>query len=78
MKGIQMNKTENMASYITGITQVRYDLREVEDIVHGSELVRTTLNGVTNPWDLCVEYIIARENIPTWGHLWDDFIQDKT
>ena len=39
LKDIQMNKTENMASYITRITQVRDKLRAVGEIVRGSELV---------------------------------------
>ena len=42
------------------------------------ELVRTTLNGVTNPWVVFVESVVAREHMPTWDRLWDDFIQEET
>ena len=42
------------------------------------ELVRTTLNGVTNPWVVFVESVVAREHMPTWDRLWDYFIQEET
>jgi len=36
------------------------------------------LNGVTKQWDVFVKGIVARENLPKWDHLWDDFIQEET
>ena len=41
-------------------------------------MVRTTLDGVTKPWVVFVESIVAREHMPTWDCLWDDFIQEET
>ena len=69
-----MATSENVASYLSKITQVRDELGAVGENVDGSELVLTTLNGVIKPWTVFVEAIVARENKPSWDYLWDDFI----
>ena len=53
---------------------MRDELVAVGEVIPGSKLVWTTLNGVTKPWDVFVEAIVARENLPTWDRLWDDFV----
>jgi len=35
--------------------------------------VRTTLNGFTKQWDVFVGGVVAREKLPDWERLWDDF-----
>jgi hypothetical protein len=40
--------------------------------------VRTTLNRVSKQWVVFVEGIVARENLPKWERLWDDFVQEET
>ena len=42
------------------------------------ELVHITLNGVTKPWLVFVEYVVSCEHMPTWDHIWDYFIQEYT
>ena len=42
--------------------------------MHGVDLVHTTLNGVTKPWDVFMELVVAREHMPSWDRFWDDFI----
>ena len=49
LKSIKMEKSENVASYLTRITQVRGKLAAIEEVVDDSELVQTTLNGVAKP-----------------------------
>ena len=78
LKSTRMNKGENTLSYLTRITQVRDELGAVGERVVDTELVRTTLNGVTNSWSVFVESVVAREQMPTWDSLWDDFIQEET
>ena len=68
-----MNKGENMTN-LTKITQVRDELGAVGEVIHGVELVRTYLNGVTKPWVVFVESMVAREHMSSWDRLWDDFI----
>jgi hypothetical protein len=41
-------------------------------------MVRTTLNNFTKPWGPFVRGIVARETMPTWERLWDDFVQEET
>jgi hypothetical protein len=78
MKGIKMTKAENVTTYLTKITQVRDELGAVGEVVADSELVRTALNRVTKQWTVFIEGIVARENLPKWDRLWDDFIQEET
>ena len=73
-----MATSENVASYLTRITQVRDELGVIREKVEGNQLVQKTLNGATNPWVVFMEAIVARENMPTWDHIWDDFIQEET
>ena len=72
-----MNKGENMTTYFTRITQVRDELGAIREVIESAELVRTTLDGVTKPWVVFVELVVARENMSSL-RLWDDFIQDET
>jgi hypothetical protein len=57
---------------------VRDELGAVGEAIVDSELVRTTLNGVSKQWAVFVEGIVARENLPKWECLWDDFVQEET
>ena len=52
-----MATSENVASYLTRISQVRDELAAIGEKVDGSELVRTTVNGETKPWTIFVEAI---------------------
>ena len=57
---------------------MRDELAAVGEKVYGSELVKTTMNGMAKPWTVFVEAIVAKENLPSWDRLWDDFMQEKT
>ena len=74
MKSIRMPTSAIVVSCLTRITQGRDGLGAIGEKVDGSELVWTTLNGVTKPWTVFVEAIVSRENMPSWDSLWDDFI----
>ena len=78
LKSIEMAKAEGVIPYLTRISQVRDELAAVGEVIYGSKLVRTTLNGVTKPWDVFVEAIVARENLPSWDRIWDDFVKEET
>ena len=64
--------------YLTGIYQVRDDIAAIEVVVTGPELVQTTLNGVTPPWAVFVQGLVARENLLSWDRNCDDFVQEET
>jgi len=40
------------------------------------ELVREALNGFSKPWEMFVRGIVAKEHVPTWEGLWDEFLQE--
>ena len=50
LKSIKMVKGEVVVTYLTSISQVRDELATVGVVVPSAELVRTTLNGVSQPW----------------------------
>jgi hypothetical protein len=45
-----------------------------QEVVTDEEMVRTNLNGFTNPWTPFIKGIIAWETLPKFDRLWDDFI----
>ena len=47
LKSVHMGKGEGMASFLTKITQVRDELAAVGEVNGSVEMVRATLNGVT-------------------------------
>ena len=74
LKSIKMANAEGVIPYLTGISQVRDELATVGEVVPGFELVQTALNGVAKPWTVFVEAIVAKENLPSWFRIWDDFV----
>jgi hypothetical protein len=62
-----------LVTYLTKFTQIRDELTIVGETVDETKLVRTTLNGFTKQWDVFVQGVVAREKLPNWERLWDDF-----
>jgi hypothetical protein len=46
--------------------------------VDPNSMVRTALNSFTKPWGPFIRGIFAREVMPTWERMWDDFVQEET
>ena len=77
LKAIKMAKTNSAATYLTKITLVRDELAAVGETIAPTELVRIALNGLPKTWENFLDGIVARENLPDWQRLWDDFIQNE-
>eukprot|EP00253_Pinus_taeda_P023988 PITA_23988 len=77
LKAIKIAKTESATAYLTKITSVRDELTAIGEIIAPIELVRIALNGLPKTSDNFVDGIVARENLPNWERLWDDFIQNE-
>ena len=45
--------------------------------VEDGDLVRQSLNDMTNTWTMFVESIVARGSLHKWDYLWDDFTQEE-
>ena len=72
-----MAKGEGVASFLTRVAQVKDELDAVGELISDSELVWIALKGLTKEWEVFVECVVARENLPDWSRLWDDFTQEE-
>jgi hypothetical protein len=77
LRSTKMARGDSVATYLTKFTQIRDELAAVGETVDETELVRTTLNGFTKQWDVFVRGVVAREKLPDWERLWDDFTQEE-
>jgi hypothetical protein len=78
LRGIRMLEDESVTSFLGRYTQIRDELGAVGEVVDPNSMVRTTLNSFTKPWGPFVRDIVAREVMPTWERMWDDFVQEET
>ena len=74
MRSTKMAKGEGVVPYLTRLTQIRDELGAVGSKTEGEELVCIALNGFSKPWNTFVKGIVAREKLPDWQRLWDDFL----
>jgi hypothetical protein len=58
-------------------TQIRDELAAVREVVNPNSLVRQAMNSFTKSWGPFVRGIVAREVMPTWERMWDDFVQEE-
>lgn len=72
-----MSRGEPVTSYLTRVSQVKDELAAVGEVVDRAELIRVALNGFSKSWESFVRGIVARENMPSWERLWDDFVQEE-
>jgi hypothetical protein len=77
LRSTKMVKGVSMVTYLTNFTQIRDELAVVGEAVNKTELVRTTLNGFTKQWEVFVRGVVAREKLPDWERLWDDFTREE-
>ena len=76
-KAIKMKGFEGVVAYLTRVTNVRDELVAIGEIVAETKLVRTTLHGFPKSWDVFVEGIVARENLPGWDRMWSDYVHNE-
>ena len=77
LRNTKMTKGEPVTSYLTRLSQVCDELAAVGEVVASTELIRIALNGFSKSWESYVRGIVARENMPSWERLWDDFVQEE-
>jgi hypothetical protein len=77
LRGIHMLEDETVTSFLGRYTQIRDELAAVEEVVNPNSLVRQAMNSFTKPWGPFVRGIVAREVMPTWERMWNDFVQEE-
>jgi hypothetical protein len=77
LRGIQMLENESVTSFLGRYTQIRDELAVVGEVVNPNSLVRQAMNSFTKLWGPFVRGIVAREVMPTWERMWDDFVQEE-
>jgi hypothetical protein len=73
-----MLEDESVTSILGCFTQIRHELGAVDEIFDPNSLVRQVMNSFTKLWGPFVCGIVAREVMPTWERMWDDFVQEET
>ena len=53
---------------------MRDELTAVGEVVDNAKLIWVFLNDFSKSWESFVRGIVARENMPSWERLWDDFV----
>ena len=51
LRDMKMNDEDSITSYFVRISQLRYQLKAIEEIISEKELVNIVLNGLPKTWD---------------------------
>ena len=78
MRSTKMAKGRGVIPYLTRLTQIRDELEGVGSKTEDEELVQIALNGFSKTRDTFIKDVVAREKVPDWERLWDDFVQEET
>jgi hypothetical protein len=77
LRSIRMLKDESVTSFLARFTQIRDELGAVGEVIVPNSLVRQALHSFTKQWAPFIQGIVAREALPTWERMWDDFAQEE-
>jgi hypothetical protein len=77
LRSIRMLEDESVTSFLGRFTRIRDELGAVGEVVEPNSLVRQALHSFTKPWASFIQGIVAREALPTWERMWDDFVQEE-
>jgi hypothetical protein len=61
LKNTKMQKGEAVQDYFSRVSQFKEQLEAIGDNLDEDELIMTTLNGLTRPWDAFIQTICARK-----------------
>lgn len=69
LRCVKMDESESITSYLTRVTQIRDELSATGEVINDDELVRVSLNGFSEKWDIFVKGVVSRECLPKWDRL---------
>ena len=61
LKGTKMSKGESIQYYFARVSKFREQISVIGDTLDEDELVMTTLNGLTRPWDSFIQTLCDRK-----------------
>ena len=64
LRSVKMVESESVTSYLTRVTQIRDELSATGEVINDDELVRVSLNGFSEKWDIFVKGVVSRECLP--------------
>ena len=77
LKNVKMQDSESIQSYFTRVSQIREQIEAIGDSVEEAELVMTTMNGLSRPWDPFIKGICSRRKLTKFNRLWEDCTQEE-
>jgi hypothetical protein len=77
LKNTKMQKGETIHEYFSRISQFKEKLEEIGDTLDEDELIMTSLNGLTRPWDAFIQTICARKKKLKFDSLWEECVQEE-
>jgi DNA gyrase/topoisomerase IV subunit B len=77
LKSTRMHKVETIQEYFSRISQFKEQLEAIEDTIDEDEIIMTTLNGLTRPWDAFIQTICARKEKLHFDSLWEECVQEE-
>jgi hypothetical protein len=77
LRSIRMLKDESVTSFLAIFTRIRDDLGAIGEVIVPNSLVRQALYSFTKPWAPFIQGIVAKEALPMWERMWDDFTQEE-
>jgi phosphotransferase system IIB component len=75
---MKMNDDDNITSYFVRISQLRDQLKDIEEIILEKELLNIVLNGISKTWDAFSVIMNTRKNYPTFEELWTCCAQEES
>jgi hypothetical protein len=73
-RSVQMYIFDIVTNYFIRTTQVRDQLVAIGEKMKDVELENVALNGLPKSCEPFVKGVCAREKLPYWQRLWDDYI----
>jgi hypothetical protein len=75
LKNTKVQKGERVQDYFSRFTQFKEQLEEIGDNLDEYELIITTINGLTRPWDAFIQTICARNEKLQFDSPWEECVQ---
>ena len=77
LKNTKMHKWETIHDCFSKVSQLKEQLEAIGDNLDEYELIMTTLNVLTRPWDVFIQTICDRKEELQFDSLWEECVQEE-